>query len=87
MSSTPVHSPIEFPLRMNFSNVDSGGKKYDPVISSWANLLQKTDSNEKKAYDTKEMTSQIEEEIKQGTLTNLRGLLKELDETAWKYES
>jgi hypothetical protein len=73
-------------MRMNFSNIESG-KKIDPVINSWLNILNKADKSELKNSDTDAKIAAIEEEIKQGALTNLRGMLKEIDNTAWMYES
>lgn len=73
---------------MDFSNIDSGQKKVktDPVIDSWANMLHKSDKSDSKNSDTEEKLTAAEETIKQGTLTHLRLLLKEIDNTAWMFE-
>jgi hypothetical protein len=82
------HSPPAFTMWMDFSNIDGSGKKKksDPVIDSWTNMLNKADKNEAKSSDNEAKITAAEEVIKQGTLTNLRGLMKELDSTAWMYD-
>ena len=84
MSTTPS---IPISMRMDFSNIDSGRKKADPVIDTWSNILHKTEKSDLKHSDTKGKLAAAEEVIKQGTLTNLRLLLKEIDNTAWMFES
>lgn len=90
MSATPVQSPGLFSMRMDFSNIGalgSGVKRGgDPIIDSWSNIMTKSDKIELMKSDMDANTIAVEEEIKRGTLNDLRGLLKEIDSTAWMYQ-
>ena len=68
--------------RMNFS--ESGKKVHDPYISSWMVMLSKTEDHTSNTIDTDKFSA-VENEIKEGILSNLRNMLKELDSTAWMF--
>ena len=58
----------------------------DPTVGAWTQLLERAEKEEVRKSEAVAGRAAAEEALQRGTLEELRGLLRELDATAWMYE-
>jgi 4'-phosphopantetheinyl transferase EntD len=55
-------------------------------VGAWTQLLERAEKEEVRKSEAVAGRAAAEEALQRGTLEELRGLLRELDATAWMYE-